>query len=425
MKRASVILIAFLLAACAPGDIQIPQSPALKFLERKSGSIAFIGNDGNVYITDQGATGTTQVTTDITTDTQSSILYQYPTWSPAGDELAFLRLQQTGADNLHAEIIVTGGEYDSLRSIYSSESQFPIYIQWSPDGNSISTLTTTPLQQSLALLNIPADGGETLVVDTGNPFFWSWAPDGKTMIVHKNGGNPNAANQISYLKLDDEVIEFVSAESPASFQAPAWSPDGNFILLTMVSANDQQQLVLADSTGSVIKTIAEFDLNVSFAWASDGKQFAYIKGNEQMTSGSLGPLHVADTESENEIVIDEKVFAYFWSPDALEIAYFIPFVAQPEGSSEQILYLEFYILDIASRESRLVASFQPTESFLSIVPYIDQHHQSSTIWSPDSNNLVISFVDNNGVSGIAIVPSSGITEPRILVEGTYAVWSWE
>ncbi|HNO93043.1 MAG TPA: hypothetical protein PKJ84_02660, partial [Anaerolineales bacterium] len=89
------------------------------------------------------------------------------------------------------------------------------------------------------------------------------------------------------------------------------------------------------------------------------------------------------------------------------------------------VYLDLYILDIASKESRKIATFQPTEGFLSMLPYIDQYHQSTTIWSPDSNNIVISFIDPNGNSGIAIIPSSGVTEPRLLVDGLYASWSWK
>ncbi len=425
MKKFFSLIIAFIVVACAPGDIQIPQSPALKFFERKSGSVAYIGNDGNIYITDQGATNTYPVTTDLTTETAGSILYQAPTWSPAGNELAFVRLEQTGASELTTEIIIADTEGESSHSVYSSQNLFPIYLYWSPNGQTLTALTTTPSQQTLALLSIPLDGGEPRVLDTGSPFYWSWAPDGSTMIVHKNGGNQDAVNQISYLNVDGDVTEFVTPDSPASFQAPAWSPDGNFILLTKVTENKNQQLILTDSTGSSIKTVAEFDLNVSFAWASNGKQFAYIAGDEKMNPGALGPLHVANTESDEEIVIDEKVFAYFWSPDALEIAYFVPVLAQADETSDQTLYFQLNILEVASKESRLIASFQPTEGFLAIIPYIDQYHQSTTIWSPDSNNLVISFIDNNGTPGIAIVPSSGITKPRMLVEGSYAAWSWK
>lgn len=100
-------------------------------------------------------------------------------------------------------------------------------------------------------------------------------------------------------------------------------------------------------------------------------------------------------------------------------------MTQVEGSTEPVVYLELHILDIASKETRKIATFQPTQGFLSMLPYMDQYHQSTTIWSPDSNNIVVSFIDTSGNSGIAIIPPSGVTEPRILVDGTYASWSWK
>ena len=425
MKKVSLLLIAALLAACAPQGIQVPQSPVLKFLEPKSGLVAYIGSDGNVYLTDQAAASTTQLTKDVTPETQSAIVYQLPTWSQDGELLAFIRLEQTSSNTLTADVYVADINDETARSVFSSETEYPFYLYWSPDGQTVAALTTTASQQNIALQNIPVDGSEPHILETGSPLYWSWSPDGSMMLVHKNGGNPNAFNQLSFLKLDDDVTEFVMDVPPASFQAPAWSPDGAHILLTTLSPADKPQLVLADSTGGIQKTIAEFEVNTVFAWASDSKQFAYINGTETLESGSIGPLHVGSIENDEDIVVDEQVIAFFWAPDAIEVAYLIPFVSEVEGSSTPLVYLELNILDIASKESRKVATFQPTESFLAMMPYIDQYHQSMTIWSPDSNNLVISFVDQNGVSGIAIIPSSGVTEPRLLVNGTYAAWSWK
>ena len=42
-------LITVLISACMPQGGRIPQSPLLSTLERKSGLIAYIGADGNIY----------------------------------------------------------------------------------------------------------------------------------------------------------------------------------------------------------------------------------------------------------------------------------------------------------------------------------------------------------------------------------------
>lgn len=423
MKKIMLLILSAVLAACAPGDFSIPQSPALRILERKSGLIAFIGSDGNIYVTDQGGTNTTALTEDVTGEGNSGIAYDLPTWSQDGGKLAFIRLEQTGANELSSELMVANLDDDSVKSVYSSGTEYPFYLNWSPDNESVGILTTTITQGLIAMQNVPVNGDGQQIVDTGAPFYWSWAPDGNTMIVHKNSISTDVPNQLAFLRLDPEITEYAVDDVPASFQAPAWSPDGSFILLTTVT-DDAQQIVLADSQGVVQKSIAEFDFNASFAWAADSEQFAYILGTRQLQNGVIGSLHIGDIHGREEIIVDESVIGFFWSPDGKEIAYFLPITVTPEDSTEELFYLEMHILDIASGESRLIASFQPTEEFFSMIPYIDQYHQSVTIWSPDSNNLVLSFMTSDGLSAIAIVPASGVTEPRFLAEGVFATWSW-
>ena len=82
------------------------------------------------------------------------------------------------------------------------------------------------------------------------------------------------------------------------------------------------------------------------------------------------------------------------------------------------------MLDTVSGESKLLFTFRPTSQFSAVLPYFDQYHQSATIWSPDSNNLVLSFVSQDGSPGIAVVAASGQLEPRIIAQGFIAFWSW-
>jgi hypothetical protein len=83
------------------------------------------------------------------------------------------------------------------------------------------------------------------------------------------------------------------------------------------------------------------------------------------------------------------------------------------------------MLDVISGESRELFTFRPSSQFAAILPYFDQYHQSATIWSPDSNNLVLSFTDAENNPGIAVVAASGQLEPRLLAQGFLAFWSWK
>jgi Tol biopolymer transport system component len=280
----------------------------------------------------------------------------------------------------------------------------------------------------MALQSVSAEGGKRRVLDTGSPFYWSWAPDGKTMIVHTGSGNSAAASRLSFLKIGTGVDEYLMEENPAAFEAPAWSPNGEFILLTN-RTDKMEEIILADSTGAPIKTVDTFDLNVAMAWSFDSEHFAYISGTELVGSGTIGNLHARDVTSSKEILIEDNVIGFFWSPDGKKLAYFVPYVAKPGTDSTKsdptTLVLQLNILDIATGESKGIFTFQPTEQFISIMPYFDQYHQSTTIWSPDSNNLLLSFIDKDGNSGVAMVAASGRLEPRLIANGVFAIWSWK
>jgi hypothetical protein len=140
-------------------------------------------------------------------------------------------------------------------------------------------------------------------------------------------------------------------------------------------------------------------------------------------------------ETSEEMVQEGNIIAFFWSPSGEELAYFILLQVQAEGSSSgesggsgqaaPQYMLNLHVLDVTNGESRELFTYRPTQQFLRILPYFDQYHQSATIWSPDNNNLVLSFLAQSGAPRIAVVAASGKLEPRILAEGFLAFWSWE
>jgi len=437
MKKSwfSAVVLALLLAACLPQDLQVPQSPLLRTLERKSGLIAYIGTDGNVHVSDQGGANRSQLTDDASVSSQggSGKYYQYLAWSLDGSKLAFVGLDLKGSQ-ITSELHIADIESGSPAEIYSSATEHPFYLYWSPDNSNLGFLSTTAGGQGVILRSVAADGGEPRTLDSGIQYYWSWAPDGRVMIIHAGQGTDGSEQRLAFLRVNEEVMEYGLDATPASFQTPAWSPDGGHILLAAVNEQGENEVVLADSTGTPEKTIGNFDLNTAFAWSSDSEKFAYISGNEELSAGTLGDLHIYDLVNAEEIGRDENVLAFFWSPNAEKLAYFIPFVANTtpvapssgENSDQpQQLVLQLNVFDVKSGETKELFTFAPTTLFTQILPYFDQYHQSATIWSPDNNNLVISFLSPEGNPGIAVVAASGNLEPRILAEGLLAFWSWK
>lgn len=424
-KLILLVLTTFIITSCLPQDTQLPQSPLLPLLERKSGLIAFAGIDGNIYITDQSGKSPTPVTDDaVLPETQTSEFrfYQYPTWSKDGNQIAYVGIEGTGNSQSKADLFVYNADEKTSTKIFTSETEFPFYLYWSPDNENVSSISATA--QSILLQNMPVAGGERVILDSGSPYYWSWAPDGSTMIVHTGSDTTSTPEHLAFLQVDSGVIEDGLDVTPASFQAPAWSPNGERILYTRVNEDGNQELVVADSKGYFQKAIAEFELNAAFAWSPDSELVAYIEGTENLNTGIVGKLHVVDLATSEDFFQADDVFAFFWSPDSRKLAYFKP-VQATDASGEQVFVLQLNMLDVVSAESKELFPFAPTNQFLSTLSYFDQYHQSATIWSPDSNNLLLAFLDPNGNPGIAIVAASGQLEPRLLAEGFIGFWSWK
>ena len=425
-------LITVLITSCMPQDGRIPQSPLLSTLERKTGLIAYIGLDGNIYVSDQAGGKQTKLTDDATDPVNQPTQfnsYQLPTWSLDGKQLAFMGMSGT-TDDSTGTIYVANIEADTTEEIFSSQTEYPFYMLWSPDDSNVSFLSTSASGQALILQSAPAaGGGESTIIDTGSPYYWSWAPNGRILITHSGGAeNSTSPEHLAFIRFQDaDIIETSLDLIPASFQAPAWSPDGSRIVLTR-SEDGKNEIILTDDTGEYLKTLGSFTLNTGFGWSSDSKKVAFINGTQTMNAGVIGELNVVDTETDEKVSAGENVVAFFWSPDGKKIAYFAPFLNTPEGSSDQSnrqLFLQLNVLDVETGESKELFSYRPTEQFTSILPYFDQYHQSNTIWSPDNINLVLSFLDTEGNPGIAVVAASGQLEPRLLAEGYLAFWSWK
>ena len=191
-------------------------------------------------------------------------------------------------------------------------------------------------------------------------------------------------------------------------------------------------MILTDAAGENPKKVGTFTSKTAFAWSPDGSRLAYLDGTQALNAGTFGPLRIYDLDTSKESSVDDDIVAFFWSPNSEEIAYFKIVQINPTGSSgstssnaQAQTGLQLFVLDVSSGKSRELFTYRPTQQFINILPYFDQYHQSVTIWSPDNNNLVLSFVDDQGNPGIAIVAASGNLEPRILTQGYLAFWSWK
>lgn len=429
------LLIPLLAVACSSEGIRLPQSPLLASLERKSGRIVYVGPDRNIYTIDQGGGHQQAITEDAQLSASGEgLYYNFPTWSPISDRIAFVGFSVSEEKLVTSTLYIVGEDDEEPREIYASDRHIPFYLYWSPDGTRLSFLSGTATGGGpMALQVASVDDGKASVVDTGLPYYWAWSPKDQQMLTHVGGSaqtNPGRA-RLSFLQLGARVTEIGLDREPTNFQAPAFSPDGSYTLFASESSSGEKELLLASAAGEVISALAPFEERIAFSWAPKGDFVAYITSSS--AEGLFGKLHflnLRDPENPEDRELEaENVMAFFWAPDGKQTAYFIPKLVPTgeggEAASEEnlVLLLELYVAKTSNAKGKLIATFPPTEPFVDVLSFFDQYQRSSTIWSPDSNYLVIPAVAGRDLEELFIVPASGGFEPRLLTEGNLAFWS--
>lgn len=426
--RNGVWLVALVLvvAGCLPSG-----------LEPGSGLIVYVGMDDNIYTIDQYGENKQAVTSDaqsIADGGGESRVYQQPTWSPDSNRVAFIQTGRRGNGTQTAALFTAQPDGSDLVETFSSENQFPFYLYWSPDSQRLSFLTTGGSESGLVLYMVPPQGGEAQMLGIGQPFYWDWSPDSHSILIHTGGStriNPDA--RLALLGLDGEVMEAELHLQPAFFQAPAWSPDGEKLLLAAESDSEGEGLLLTDTKGEVLSVLRSVDDSIAFSWSPDGDWVAYVSEDNRGSEDISRTLVYLDPDraEESHSVEHDLVIAFFWSPDSRKIAYFVPQISIPSEQQvslqvqESQFSLELHVLDVQTGNSQRLIEFTPTEDFLSILPFFDQYQRSATVWSPDSNNLVISALDQDGEHGIYAIEISENSEARRLASGRLAFWSWK
>jgi Tol biopolymer transport system component len=427
-------LSALLMAACSRDEVTIGQSPLLRFIEPKSGRIAVMGTDGNIYTMDQAGGGLVAVTEDavIPDETQGLVrYYQFPAWAPDDSRLAFIGYQGNDQFATTTSVFTTAPDGSNIVQAFSSGQYLPRNLYWSPDGEWLTFLTSTSGSTASALQLVPAAGGEATKLDAGNPFYWSWAPDARSMIVHAGGSGLAPRSRLAFLNVDGGIYEEGMALRPARFQAPAWSPDGTRFLVAVL-AGDQAELVMTSRDGSVYRVLgraaAGIDASLAFAWSPNGKLVAHVTRSriDGEVQGDLRLVALEERGGEDRAVTEgQVVLGFFWSPNSRKIAYFVPgFVSDPNDDQQPpTLFLTLYVHDVRKGTGREIASFVPTSQFLSVVQQFDQYYLTARVWSPDSRNIVFAALSQAG-PGIVVAKAEGNIAPRRVVDGLIGFWSW-
>jgi TolB protein len=386
--------------------------------------IAFIDLDSQLGVIAPDGSGRRMLTT-------SRQFFQFPAWSPDGTHLAVI-----GSDEAGSAVIVfdTGETAESEpEELYSSRSEAPFYLYWSPDGSQVSFLANHP-QDGIALHLGRVGAGSSRLLTTGQPLYWDWAAGGDRLLIHTGLAGEEA--RLALVEAGGDGSGGNIAQ-PGFFQAPGISPSGRYRAYAELNAADDRFLVVEDSEGGERMTEAHNGL-VAMGWSPVADRLAYIAPPLDADI-FFGPLQLLDaTTGLSQRLTEDIVLAFFWSPDGRKIAYFTvhgqgddaiqAFAPTERGrtskpAGQEGLFLDLWLVDADTVQSYRLATFEPSRLWLSqFLPFFDQYALSHSIWSPDSSALVLPMVSDEGRPGVYVVSASD-GRRDFLTDGVVGFWS--
>jgi TolB protein len=361
--------------------------------------------------------------------TDVSQSFQFPAWSPDNSRLAVIGTEPGNA-GVYVIPDLAGGE---LESLYQSDNDTPVYLYWAPDSRQVSFIASHP--EGLALHIGDVLEASSRILATGQPLYWDWTPSGDQILIHS--GFSGEDSRLALLDPDGEG-DGDNISEPGFFQAPGVSSNGRFWAYAQVDGDDNGQLTIVDGeTNTALHTEPHLGL-VAMNWNPVSDVLAYITPGIEAPV-FYGPLHTLDAATgENQVLVDDLVVAFFWSPDGRYLAYFT--VADTDdntiqaavpgkwnglgkaGLQEDDLFLEVWVADTQNDTIRRLKAFEPTDLFVfQFLPFFDQYGLSHRIWSPDSSFLVLPVVED-GAPRISVLPIDG-SQDRTVVDGIIGFWS--
>lgn len=353
---------------------------------------------------------------------------QFPAWSPDGEKLAVI-----GIDRQGGFIQILSDATDTpVREIYRSAQQGAIYLYWSPNGQVVSFLANHPV--SGLALHVASEAQEDRIIAQGAPFYWQWAGDNQYLFIHT--GLTGERARLGYTSVNEDTLENNLAP-PGVFQSPGISPSGDYIAYAEDHPVRGTQVIVQNNplvNSEHLRREIRYEGAVALGWSPAEDKLAFISPARDAMS-VYGPLKLLEAESGLlEELTEATVLAFFWSPDGRYIAYLTPLSQNAPGRVSEMdqakvdqkiqgsALFELRVIELSTRQDTLIGAFTPTFLFVSqFLPFFDQYALSHSIWSPQSDAIVLPVVDAQGQERITVFPLEG--SPRSIADGNTPFWN--
>jgi TolB protein len=364
------------------------------------GRLAVLNADGHLLTVNPDGSG--EITLAEIEPGRSEV--RQPTWSPDGRSVAWVRVEATEANALSAAVATSTGQ--GTRPTEAPTAIVPFYLSWDPTSSRVAYLgSSSESEIELGIVEVAGRSAGT-PLDTGQPLYLSWGPDGDQLLVHVG------EDRLDRLGLDGSPTTV--ADRPGSFSAPVWTADGRTLVYSSVDA-DGQRLVARGVDAQKERQLVPYEGLIAFVVSPDGERIAFQVLEPERTL----PLSVIDVASGDVVEItDSPIASFFWSPDGERLLYLDP---DPEPVDAQI-WFRWGVWDGTS--SFMTPRFVPSRLIaVEYLQFFEQYAQSMSLWSPDSRAFAYPGMNEDGEAGIWIQAARPDRAAVLVAEGDFVAWS--
>ena len=219
-----------------------------------------------------------------------------PAWSPDGRQLAFTRNEDVGESTTFTfdDVFVMDADGSDVRQVTADEEDlWSGQPTWSPDGQELAyvrgeSIASTVSSKYGELYRIGLDGDGMRPLTTGQPDTDpDWSPDGRRIVFVRGvslSSFTEANDDLYVLDVDTGQVRQLTHTPQGTFEAaPAWSPDGARIAFVRTTRRSQfdgtASLHVMDRDGTHERRLPTYELfsdsPYSVAWSPDGQSIAF------------------------------------------------------------------------------------------------------------------------------------------------------
>lgn len=247
----------------------------------------------------------------------------FPAFSPDGRQVLFT---SNGGDSDNGDLFVKNfGDGDAVRLTSNPRSE--ICATWSPDGQQIAFLRESPnSRQKYQLMIIPATGGEER--ELGQVWHGlDWSPDGKTLAVSDNQepGMPTVIYLLSASGTERRAVTPEIAGQNIFENKARFSPDGRSIAFVRWNTDQTSDIFTVELDNGKIRQLTFDNKSVQdIEWTPDGRKLLFV--SNRGGSHSLWKIGLDGGDPTLFDLPDTEIESFSISPDGKSILYTLKMV---------------------------------------------------------------------------------------------------